>query len=483
MTRKLDSAYPIIAQIRKGAPKNAQGHVGPDLKDRFRVIFFPGADHKFISPLTGEAQKTIPERYNEIYKTQGGLQPTVLRAMIPAQTVWEGFSSYNETYNANIRVAQADDEHYLNLRDPGNGYQYLVRNGEPYRPYNLGDVVTYKGKDGKTVTLKIKVYNRLKLFLPEIEEFVYFEFRSTAYYDRQNITQQLGAIQDAANLLNGGVAAGVPFYMYRALRDLSYIEKGEAKRTKQWLIQLKVDPEWAKQAIRRMSNYALTGEGFTLTLQSENDPAPLEVPAPPPGTSFEDDDEADDDILDGEARDVPPPPASQPAPTPRTRRLAGQTPHDLPPTLPPAPKNGNGNGTKTTQAHADANSPLTTYNRLGQMLWQSKWPEASAAITRNINPASLAKEDIKKALELVQKRYSGISDLKKLAEHIKKVWPNSDIAADLAHTFLASTSDGTVDHLILIQAVDQADAREYESPEAHAQAIVGHYLRLIPQPA
>lgn len=467
-TRKQSSAFPTVAQIRKGAAKNAQGHVGPDLKDKFRIVFFPGVE------------ASISSRFSEVYQELGGLQPTRIRAMIPAQTVWEGFTSYNETYNANIRVAQADDEHYINLRDPGDGYRYLVRDGEPFKPYTPGDVVTYKGKDGRTITLKIKVYNRLKLFLPEIEEFVYFEFRSTAYYDRENIKQQLGAIQEVANLLNNGVAAGVPFFMYRSERDISYIDdKGEAKRTRKWLIQLKADPEYVKSAIRRMSSYALTGQGLTLPLLGEADELPLEISAPPPGAEFEEDEDDEEGVYEATARDVPPPPAPKPTPPtpPPARRTTPRPPASSLPTSLPATKNGNGNGNGAKTSNGAPGSPLAEFNRIGAELWPGKWDQVWPSITNKTSPASLAPEDLKKALEFVQKRQTTISaDFDELLKHIEKAWPVALSFAPLAWGEVAQRN-GIVDPLLFVAAISKATDKlgNVTEPKNGAAIIISHY--------
>lgn len=470
-TPKQSIAFPEAALIRKGTAKqigqNGKETVGKDLNDKFRIQFYPGVDPAII----------------ETFKKAYGETPKRIKAFIPFPHVSEAFSSFNEAHNAGRMVAQADDAHYLVKRNPLNG-QYEVRNGQPYTPFQPGEKIVYTNAHNKQIELPIKPTNRLRLVIPEVVmsgRLVTFTFKSTSIYDRFNLEQQLGAIQALANTLNRGNAAGIPFWLYRAEREITWNKAdGSASRLKKWLVHLEPDAEWVKSAFERMSKFALTGS--TAASLPESIEEPLEVDDDF-GEEEEDEEEAlfgeEPVILAGKASDVPPPPATPPARTPARQATSRPQASSLPTSL-PAAKNGNGNG--KTQAHADPNAPLAVYNRIGKMLWQSKWPDASAAITKNVNPASLAKEDLKKALELVQKRYNGITDLKKLAEHLKKVWPDSDIAADLAHTMLASTENGKVDHLILIQAVDQAEGKQYESPDTHAQAIVGHYLRLHPEP-
>jgi len=121
-TTKLSIAFPEVGVIRKGAEKADNGVVGKDLNDRFRVVFYPGA---------GE----IAAAFFAAYDTY---QPHTIRAMAPFRSVWDAWSNYNEAYNAGRMIAQADDEHYIVLRDPLTG-EYQVRNGEPHRPYTPGE--------------------------------------------------------------------------------------------------------------------------------------------------------------------------------------------------------------------------------------------------------------------------------------------------------------------------------------------------------
>ena len=418
-TRKQSLKFPTVAQIRTGAKKSPT-RPGADLKDRFRIEFFPGAD------------PAISARFKEVY---GDLTPTRIRAMVPFPSVWEAWTSYDEAHNAGLMLAQADPEtrRYLSLRDPENGNAYVVRDGQPYREYEPPASITYKDAKGKSQRIKLRPSNRLDLFLPELGRLVNFEFKNTAYYNRINIRNNLAAIQALANTLNGGNAAGVPFEIYRMEGDISYLdENGQGHRVKKWLVHLEADPEWVKAAIARLSKFALTGEGLTTPL------LPIEVPYIPGTDPGEDEDT--DEPFEAQTRDVPP--RRQPA--------------------------------------AAANSPLARFQEIGEKLWPGvKWPEVRKAILDNQNPASLAPADLKKALAFVEKRQQEIAEFKTLEEHLKKAWPESALPADLAHTLLAAQGD--VDHLLLIQAVAQADGQPYPDPDTHAQVIVGHYLQLIPE--
>lgn len=458
-TPKQQIAFPEVAVIRKGKPKNDKGQVGQDLQNKFRVVFYPGVDPAILTAFRQAYKSEMPER---------------IRAFVPFPTVWDAFSSFNEAHNAGRMVALADEHKYLLLRNPLTG-EYQVRNGEPPKPFTPGDTVSYD-RNGKTVNLPIKTVNRLRLVIPEIVatgRLVTFTFKSTALYDKFNLEQQLGAIQALANTLNRGNAAGIPFWLYRAEREVTWNKPdGSALRTKKWLVHLEPDPEWVKTAFERMSKFALTGSSayaLPATL-----PEPLEMDTEP-------DDEEDDEentfvpegVFEAEARDVPPPP---PATRQTTRRPAAK---DLPKTLPPAPKK--------TGAGAAPNAPLTKFNQLGQQLWHDQWPRVSAHITKNQNPASLAPDDLKKALAYVEKRQTEIADFGILLVHAEKAWPPSVSFLPLAYGQLEQALGQPPEPLALLAAVAKAapelDERHLVlTPEAGALLITQQYETAL-QPA
>ena len=254
-TPKQQIAFPEVAVIRKGAArKNTRKNgrtvatVGDDLQDRFRVVFFPGVD------------PAILDAFLEACET---LTPTRIRAMLPFRSVWQAFSSYNEAHSSGRMIARADDERYLSLRDPRTG-NYLVRAGKPHRPYTPGEGIAYE-RDGRTYELKFKPTSRLRLFLPEIGRLVTFTLKTTSFYDRENLKEQLGAIQAVAEALSGenapgGNAAGIPFTVYRAEREVLWNRPdGGALRVSKWLVHLEPDPGWAAAATGRLARFALSG--------------------------------------------------------------------------------------------------------------------------------------------------------------------------------------------------------------------------------
>jgi hypothetical protein len=186
--------------------------------------------------------------------------------MIPFPSVWSTWYFANEAYASSCRIAQADDEHFISLRDPIT-LEYTIRNGEPHRPYTPGEKINYQ-RDGKTYRLAIKPNGRLRLFLPDIGRWVTFDLRTNAYYDRVNIEQQLGALQAIANMLNNGNAGGIPFTIYRRLGDVLWHKPdGGAQRVKKWLVNIEIDPEWGERALRKLTAASLgnlTPDSFDL---------------------------------------------------------------------------------------------------------------------------------------------------------------------------------------------------------------------------
>lgn len=290
---KLDSmALAEIAIIRKGDAKvkktRADGSeyesVGPDLKDRFRVAFFPG---------TEEYQKLFEKKY-------GTLKPTRIRAMMMSRSVYDSWSWANEGYTAGRMIAKADDTHFFTYRNPLTGV-YEVKNGEPYREFTPGMVITYS-RDGKPYSIAIRTVGRLRLFLPEMQHMVQFTMKTTSYYDRLNIDRQLNTIQMLADTLNNGNAAGIPIDVFRMEQDITWNKPdGSASRVKKWLVNIEPDPEWVKAATTRLHKFALTGETVAGMLMPQSE---ISGPVEPEDVD-ENPEDAEKTAIDVQAKDAP----------------------------------------------------------------------------------------------------------------------------------------------------------------------------------
>lgn len=252
---RLEFSLPTVARIVKGGPKrkNQKGQeiVGLDLKDKFRIAFYPGT-----------------EEYQDLYRAahpdaerlpNGDFTAKRIDAMLMFPSVWDSIQIWNEAYQAGRMVVRANDRQIITKRDPLTG-AYVIRNGDPYEEWIPGEDITYQ-REGKTFTLPIRTAIRFQLFLPELARWVAFQLKSTSYYDSINLRHQLGAIQTMANWLNNGAAGGIPIILFRREQEVTWNQdSGKAARVKQWLINVEINPEWVASAISRMKNFALTGE-------------------------------------------------------------------------------------------------------------------------------------------------------------------------------------------------------------------------------
>lgn len=285
------AAFPEVAIIRKGTPKQ-KGQPkngkdtwiqGKDLKNKFRINFLPGAD-KARAAFHAKHEKDYV-KYGDKFAVADGYELKEIRAMIPFADSFAGWIWGNEAYNSGRRIALANDEYYIERRDPLTG-SYIVRDGEPREAFRIGDTIKYE-RNGIDYSLPVKFHGSLRVFLPEIEQFASFTLKTTSFYDRTTIEANLGAIQEIANILNNGISGGIPFYLYRAEKDVAWNHKdGTASRTKIWSIFLRVDEDWVKAAMKRMSNFALTGDQMAGLLQAPE--VELEGQANPEDETFDD---------------------------------------------------------------------------------------------------------------------------------------------------------------------------------------------------
>lgn len=291
--------FPTVAYIRKGTPKRIMLNkdkkeyeaMGRDLKNKFRIEFLSGTDFSRENgkPSIREVWHNLHAKdyvkYGDKYVTPDGYEVEYIRAMIPTAKVMDGWEWSNKTYNGSgMLIASADGEKYITKKDPLT-METIVKRGEPYTKFEYGDAITYKNDKGNTINLKLKSSGRLKLFLPEMGEFVSFELRTTSYLDSLNIEQNLKAIQQVANAINGGMAGGIPLDIYRVEIETPYFAEGKSHKGKQWFIQIKANSEWANSAISRLNGYAMG----VPALQSPIVFRPPELPI----SAIEDDDDDD----------------------------------------------------------------------------------------------------------------------------------------------------------------------------------------------
>lgn len=310
--------FPEVAIIHKGSPKQkvVKGDKtieiqGKDLNNLFRIHFLPGTED--VRKIWHEKHAGEYKKYGDKFAIPDGYEIAQMRVVVPAPTVWDAWDYGNEVYNAGRRIALADDDHYITLRDPLTG-EYIIKDGEPYRPFTPKDEITYEktiNGEKKTITLIMKSQGRLRLVLEDLVnagQLVQVILKTTSFYDCQNINRQLAGIQNIADMINGGNAGGIPIIIYRAEQEVAWNKPdGSAQRIKKWFINLKADPNWVKMAFASMGKKALAGSAMNnLMLPATSVTGPVD----PDRETFESGDE-DPNTVEGEFSE-PEPEFSQP---------------------------------------------------------------------------------------------------------------------------------------------------------------------------
>ena len=249
--------FPCIGQIRKGAPKPADGKK-------------PGADLKWFRVEFDEREAVSAEVFAKHY----GPKPTEVDILLPFNSVEENFEAWRETYVAGGLVHRCDGERIWYEIDPRTG-EKLVTNGVPE-----------KRCDGHR---ECKPTGRLKVLIPQLQRLAYLTVMTTSLHDIMNLSRQLEAL-----LQINGKLAGVPLKLRRRPVMISTPsgEGGKRARREKWLLSIEADPHWVKAKLLAMKAAALPGNGLgeeTPLLEAPDEPD--EEPAdellqdPPPETA------------------------------------------------------------------------------------------------------------------------------------------------------------------------------------------------------
>lgn len=304
-----DLAFPEVALIKKGTPKQIvtkEGKSykiqGKDLKQKFRIHFLPGTEDVKAAWDKFHAKEYV--KYGDKFAIPDGYEVTSVVAVLPSQSVWDSWNYVNSTYDAaGRRIGEANDDHYLTLRDGATG-AFIIKNGEPYKKFTPGDTIDYE-RNGKKYSLKMRTDGRLRLVLRDLVNsgcLVQCVLKTTSFYDCQNIKKQLAGIQVIADMVNGGNAGGIPIMIYRSETECVWNKPdGSAARVKQWFINIKADPEWVKHAFARLGQNALVGTQMETNLL----PAPvIEGSVSPEAEVFDDGDALPgDEVVEGIANE------------------------------------------------------------------------------------------------------------------------------------------------------------------------------------
>lgn len=282
------ASFALIGKIRKGKvetrkKQNGQEYTVPvDLK-YFRIEM---------------ATDALQAQVNELY----GPEPTELNVLLPFNEIERNWITYLEAYKTGRMVARSDGEHVLFYKN-ANG-QVTVSggkglDGEPV--YHPEDDIAYTTAKGEPV--KYKPVGRLNVVLMGLGRLAYCQVLTGSYYDVARISSQLEGIA----LINGGVLAGVPMILARRPAQISVTkDDGSSMYVEKWLLSLEAHPAWVAERLRATAIASLPAgseQKQVVALLSGN----VEVTE---RDYHRAEASEDDEIIDGESRDVegPPPP-------------------------------------------------------------------------------------------------------------------------------------------------------------------------------
>lgn len=268
MLENLDKAIPqmpLVAQIRKGSEKqmyNGQLIQGSDLKDRFRVVFAPGATAQDFQLFKSLFQGR--EHWAKVYGKGNKPMADRLDYMVPATTpvlkIFFPFPEVRKVWDCNIEVYSKSQ-----LQGRGNesfweflrvDNKVLVRDfrvvtphtddlGQQFargdkRPFNEMEVL-WTDRDGNPI--RGKVTAKMLGMIPGFG-LRHFSIHTTSWNDVYRLAGQLSSISQVAQLA-GKTLMGIPLYLMREPVEIRKRDKYDnVFRENSYLLTLRVAPEW-----------------------------------------------------------------------------------------------------------------------------------------------------------------------------------------------------------------------------------------------
>lgn len=228
-------AFPQLGELRKGGPKPERG-IGKDLK-YFRFTAQPG-----------EAE--VAKRFHEVY----GSEPTEIDCWLPYPGTDECFEAWLEEWVAGGLVHRCDGDTMVLVRTK-DGRIHQTEQPCPDRE------LPPREKRCRQVA-------RLKLVIPALGRLGYVTALTTSVYDIIHLTEQLRAVEGAAQFI-GGDLRGIPFLLKRSPRRVSTPgENGKPARREKWLLSIEAHPDWAAELIKRVQRVALAPSAERLALEA-----------------------------------------------------------------------------------------------------------------------------------------------------------------------------------------------------------------------
>lgn len=218
LTDKRAPTFPKIGDIRKGAPKPANGGIGKDLT-YFRAVF-------------SEGETKAAAKFAEIYPDE----PREINIFLPFDDIDRNFEAWRERHTASALQCRGDGEMAIVWRDD---------KGEIQREYKQCPAKPCEG---------CKETGRLKIIVPELRRLAYLIVHTTSKWDIIELTANLNALKK----LTGDGLKGIPLVLKRRPRIIS-TPRGNGKRVRQemWLLSIEADPRWVDAQLKAMEIAAL----------------------------------------------------------------------------------------------------------------------------------------------------------------------------------------------------------------------------------
>ena len=217
LTDRRETSFPKIGDIRKGAPKPDDKHLGKDLT-YFRAEF-------------GEHEAEAAARFAEVY----GAEPREINVILPFAEVDANFEAWQEEYTASGLRHRCDGETCVIWRDEAGELRH-----EP-KPCPGG--CTPEG--------------RLKVIIPELRRLAYVVVHTKSWNDIKELTANLEAL---SRLRMGKGVNGIPLVLKRRPRLIGTPgQNGKRVRREKWLLSIEADPAYVDAEIEHMRLMAMPG--------------------------------------------------------------------------------------------------------------------------------------------------------------------------------------------------------------------------------
>ena len=271
LTDQQAPTFPKIGDIRKGAPKQANGQMGKDLT-YFRAVFVDG-------------ETDAAAKFYEVYQDE----PREVNVFLPFDEIDRNFEAFMERHTAGALQCRGDGETAFMWRDDSGEMQHTHKECPTPR---------CKGCKG---------CGRLKAIIPELRRLAYVEVHTTSVWDIAELTNNLQALKR----LTGNGLRGIPLVLKRRPRMISTPRKeGNRVRQEKWLLSIEADARWVDAQLKAMEAAALPA-GARLSLPEPEAESPeVDLDTGEVLGEYEDTDEILDD--NGPAEEPEPPAALDP---------------------------------------------------------------------------------------------------------------------------------------------------------------------------